>query len=120
MNKLTDNILDYIWEVVYRENKGNNVINGIDIDKKKDAKRYANKYINIVNDKICLINNVLELTDELMGDIDQNTYNNTTKSKIKVFKNNLLKRMETFSSYIKYEIEKKYTKNNTEPDTENN
>ena len=63
---------------------------------------------------------MLELTDELMGDIDQNTYNNTTKSKIKVFKNNLLKRIETFNSYIKYEIEKKYTENNTEPDTENN
>ena len=45
---------------------------------------------------------MLELTDELMGDIDQNTYNNTAKSKIKVFKNNLLKRIETFNSYIKY------------------
>ena len=35
LNKLTDNILDYIWEVVYRENKGNNVIKSIDIDKKR-------------------------------------------------------------------------------------
>ena len=113
------NILDYIWQVVYRENKVNNVVNSIDIDKKEDAKGYANKYINIVKDKISLVN-MLELTDELMGDIDQFTYNDTAKSKIKVFKNNLVKRIETFNSYIKYETEKKYTENNTKPDSENN
>ena len=58
-----------------------------------------------------------ELTDELMGGIDRNTYNNTPVSKMKVFKNNLVKRIEKFNSYIKYEIEKKYTENNTEPVT---
>ena len=58
-----------------------------------------------------------ELTDELMGGIDRNTYNNTPLSKMKVFKNNLVKRIEKFNSYIKYEIEKKYTENNTEPVT---
>ena len=61
-----------------------------------------------------------ELNDELMGGIDQNTYNDTALSKMKVFKNNLVKRIEIFNSYIKYETEKKYTENNTEPDTENN
>ena len=116
---MSDNILDYIWQVVYRENKVNNVINSIDIDKKEDAKGYANKYKNIVKDKISLFN-VLELTDELMGDIDQFTYKDTTKSKIKVFKNNLVKRIETLNSYIKYETEKKYTENNIKPDSENN
>ena len=116
---MSDNILDYIWQVVYRENKVNNVINSIDIDKKEDAKGYANKYKNIVMDKISLVN-VLELTDELMGDIDQFTYNDTTKSKIKVFKNNLVKRIETFNSLIRYETKKKYTENNTKPDSENN
>ena len=116
---MSDNILDYIWQVVYRENKVNNVINSIDIDKKEDAKGYANKYKNIVKDKISLVN-VLELTDELMGDIDQFTYNDTTKSKIKVFKNKLVKRIETLNSSIKYETEKKYTENNTKPDSENN
>ena len=116
---MSDNILDYIWQVVYRENKVNNGINSIDIDKKEDAKGYANKYKNIVKDKISLVN-VLELTDELMGDIDQFTSNDTTKSKIKVFKNNLVKRIETLNSSIKYETEKKYTENNTKPDSENN
>ena len=33
---------------------------------------------------------------------------------MKVFKNNLVKRIEKFNSYIKYEREKKYTENNTE------
>ena len=55
-----------------------------------------------------------ELNDELMGGIDQNTYNDTAISKMKVFKNNLVKRIEIFNSYIKYETEKKYTENNTE------
>ena len=118
-NKLNYNILDYIWQVVYRKNKVNNVINSIDIDKKEDAKGYANKYKNIVKDKISLVN-VLELTDELMGDSDQFTYNDTTKSKIKVFNNNLVKRIETFNSLIRYETKKKYTENNTKPDSENN
>ena len=36
---------------------------------------------------------------------------------MKVFKNNLVKRIEKFNSYIKYETEKKYTENNTKPVT---
>ena len=68
-----------------------------------------NKYINTVNDKICLINNELQLTDELMEDIDKNTYNDIAIVKMKVFKNNLIKRIEKFNSYIKHEIEKNYT-----------
>ena len=58
-----------------------------------------------------------ELNDELMGGIDQNTYNDTALSKMKVFKNDLVKRIEIFNSYIKYETEKKYTENNTKPVT---
>ena len=55
-----------------------------------------------------------------MEDIDKNIYNDITISKMKVFKNNLIKNIKKFNSYIKHEIEKKYTENNTEPDTENN
>ena len=113
---MLDNLLNYIWKIVYGENKVNNV-NSIDIDKKKDVKGYTKKFINIVNDKIYLINDVSQLSDELMGGIDQNTYNNTTVSKMKVFKNNLVKRIVKFNSYIKYELEKKYTENNTKPVT---
>ena len=41
-----------------------------------------------------------ELNDELMGGIDQNTYNDTAISKMKVFKNNLVKRIEIFNSLL--------------------
>ena len=61
-----------------------------------------------------------ELTDELMEDIHENTYNKIAISKMKVFKNNLITNIKKFNSYTKHEIEKKYTENNTEPDTENN
>ena len=37
-----------------------------------------------------------------------------------MFKNNLIKRIEKYNLYIKHEIEKKYTENNTESDTEIN
>ena len=76
--------------------------------------------MNIVYDEICLINDVLELADELLDDIDKNTYNDIAISKMKVFKNNLIKRIKKYNSYIKHEIEKKYTENNTESNTENN
>ena len=55
-----------------------------------------------------------------MKDIDKNTHNDIAVSKTKVLKNNLIKRIEKFNSYIKHEIENKYTENNTELDTENN
>ena len=35
LNKLLDNLLNYIWKIVYGENKVNNEINSIDIDKKR-------------------------------------------------------------------------------------
>ena len=35
LNKLSDNLLDNIWKIAYGENKVNNEINSIDIDKKK-------------------------------------------------------------------------------------
>ena len=37
---------------------------------------------------------MLELTDELMEDIDKNTYNDIAISKMKVFKNNLIKKIK--------------------------
>ena len=36
---------------------------------------------------------------------------------MKVFKNNLVKRIEKFNLYIRYETEKEYTENKTEPVT---
>ena len=62
---------------------------------------------------------MLELADELMDDIDKNTYNNIAISIMKVFKNNLIKKIKKYDSYIKHEIEKKYTESNTKSNTEN-
>ena len=55
-----------------------------------------------------------------MEDLDKNTYNNIATSKMKVFKNNLIKRVKKYNLYLKHEIEKKYTENNNESNTENN
>ena len=63
---------------------------------------------------------MLELTDELMEDIDKSTSNDIAISKMKMFENNVIKRIKKYNSYIKHEIEKKYTENNTESNTENN
>ena len=38
LNKLCDNLLNHIWKIAYGENKVNNEINSIDIDKKKMLK----------------------------------------------------------------------------------
>ena len=63
---------------------------------------------------------MIEFADELMDDMDKNTYNDIAINKMKVFKNNLIKRIEKYNSYIKHEIEKKYTENKTKSNTENN
>ena len=105
---------------MYGENRVNNEINNIDADKEKDANRYVHKYINIVNDKISLLNNVSELTDDLLGGIDVNTSNDIALKKLKDFKSHIVKLINRFNLYIKQDTKKKDTKNNTEPDTKNN
>ena len=43
---------------------------------------------------------MLEFADELMDDMDKNTYNDIAINKMKVFKNNLIKRIEKYNSYL--------------------
>ena len=105
---------------MYGKNRVNNEINNIDADKEKDANRYVHKYINIVNDKISLLNNVSESIDDLMGGIDVNTSNDIALKKLKDFKSHIVKLINRFNLYIKQDTKKKDTKNNTEPDTKNN
>ena len=106
---------------MYGENRVNNEINNIDADKEKDANRYVQKYINIANDKISLLNNVSESIDDLMGGIDVNTSNDIALKKLKDFKSHILKIINSFNNlYIKQDTKKKDTKNSTEPDTKNN
>ena len=105
---------------MYGENRVINEINNIDADKEKDANRYVHKYINIVNDKIYLLNNVSELINDLMEGININTSNDIALKKLKDFKIHIVKLINRFNLYIKQDTKKKDTKNNTEPDTKNN
>ena len=78
---MVDDLINVIWVLMYGKNRVNNEINNISADKEKDVNRYVNKYINIVNDKISFVNDVSELTDDLMGGIDVNTSNDIALKK---------------------------------------
>ena len=105
--------------MIYGKNIVNNEVNNIDSDKEKDANGYAYKYINIVNDKISLLNDVSELIGDLMGSIDVNTSNDIAQEKLKGFKSHIVKLINRFNLYIKEDTKKKDTKNNTKPDIKN-
>ena len=72
--------------MMYGKNRVNNEIDNIDCDKDEDAKRYATKYINIVNDKLILINAVSDLIDELMEGLGVDTSNAIAVKKLKTLK----------------------------------
>ena len=69
--------------MIYGKNRVNNEMDNIDCDKDEDAKRYATKYINIVNDKQVLINAVSESIDELMKGLDVDSSNGIAAKKNK-------------------------------------
>ena len=93
--------------MIYGKNRVNNEIDNIDCDIVEDAKIYATKYINIVNDKQVLINAVSESIDELMESLDVDTSNDIAAKKIKDFKRVIIKSIDKFNSYIKQDIKKK-------------
>ena len=64
-----------IWRIIYGENRVNNEIDNIDCDKDEDIKRYTHKYVNIVNDKLILINAVSDWIDKLIEVLDVDTSN---------------------------------------------
>ena len=88
-------------------NRVNNEIDNIDCNKDEDAKRYATKYVNIVNDKLILINTVSDSIDELMEGLDVDTSNDIAVKKLKDFKSIIIKSIDKFNAYIKLDIEKK-------------
>ena len=69
--------------MMYGKNRVNNEIDNTDCDKDEDAKRYVTKYINIINDKLILIDAVSDLIDELMEGLDVDTSNDIAVKKIK-------------------------------------
>ena len=117
---MADELINLIWVLMYGEDRVDNEISNIDVDKEKDANGYVHKYINIVNYKISLLNDVSESIDDLMGGIDVNTSNDIALKKLKDFKSHIAKLINRFNLYIKQDTKKKDTKNTTKPDTKNN
>ena len=66
LNILINDLINHIWRMIYGKDRVNNEIDNTDCDKDEDANRYAHKHINIVNDKLSLINAASESIDELM------------------------------------------------------
>ena len=120
LNILADELINLIQVLMYGEDRVDNEINNTDVDKEKDANGYVHKYINIVNYKISLLNDVSESIDDLMGGIDVNTSNDIALKKLKDFKSHIAKLINRFNLYIKQDTKKKDTKNTTKPDTKNN
>ena len=75
--------------------------------KDDDANRYTHKYVNIVHDKLSLINAASDLIDELMEGLDVDTSNDITVEKLKDFKSILVKSVNNFNSFIKRDTKKK-------------
>ena len=93
--------------MIYSKNRVNNETDNIDCDIDVDVKRYATKYIKIVNDKQVLIYSVSESIDELMEGLDVNTSNDIAIKEIKDFKRVVIESIDKFNSYIKLETKKK-------------
>ena len=98
LNILADELIILIWVLMYGEDRVDNEINNIDVDKEKDANGYVHKFINIVNDKISLLNDVSESIDDLMGGIDVNTSNDNTLKKLKDFRSHIAKLINRFNN----------------------
>ena len=107
INILNDDLINHIWRVIYGKNRVNNQIGNIDCDIDVDVKRYADKYIKIVNDKQVLIYSVSESIDELMEGLGVDTFNDIATKEIKDIKRDTIKSIDKFNSYIKLETKKK-------------
>ena len=75
--------------------------------KDEDAITYTRKYINIIIDKLCLINAVSDSIDGLMEDLDVDTSNDMAVEKLKDFKSVILKSINKFNPYVKKDTKKK-------------
>ena len=93
--------------MIYGKNRVSNEIDNIDCDIDEDAKRYATKYINIVNDKLVLIYFMSDSINELMEGLDVDTSNDIVAKKLKDFKRVMKKSIDKFNSYTKLDIKKK-------------
>ena len=83
INKLADESLDYVWNMLYGKNRENDEINDINIYKDKDIDGYMSKYIKIINDKPEVINRLDELLDSIVNQLQNvvgtNNYDSISK-----------------------------------------
>ena len=105
INILNDDLINHIWRMIYGKNRVRKEIDNIDCDIDVDFKRYADKYIKIVNGKQVLIYSVS--IDELMEGLNVNTSNNIATKEIKDFERVVIESIDQFNSYSKLETEKK-------------
>ena len=86
---MLDESLDFVWNMIYGENREKNDISNIDIDMNNDIDRYVSKYSNIVNDKSDLVNKIKELLDSFMLDIGRETSYDIIEIKMHEWKVNI-------------------------------
>ena len=120
LNILLDDLINHIWRLIYGKNRVNDELDNIDCDKVVDAKLYARKYINIVNDKLCLSNRVSDSIEELIEGLNVDTFNDIMKNKLEDFKSSIIKCVTKFDKYVKQDTKKKDTKTLIQYDANNN
>ena len=120
LNILLDDLINHIWRLIYGKNRVNDELDNIDCDKVVDAKLYAKKYINIVNDKLCLSNRVSDSIEELIEGLNVDTFNDIMKNKLEDFKSSIIKCVTKFDKYVKQDTKKKDTKTLIQYDANNN
>ena len=103
INILYDDLINYVWSMIFNKNRVNNEMDNIEFDIVEDARTSLHKYINIVSDKQSLIYSVSESIDELMDGLDVNSSNDTATKEIKDYKRYVIKSIDKFNSYIKQE-----------------
>ena len=136
INALLDKSLDYAWQVCGAKKIKHKIIN--------DKDMYLDRYINIINDKLDLVNHIGGLIDSYVLDAcnivdginkchDNNSLYDILEEDFKKFKDNVLKLISNFNVCDKADTKKKDskrkdsesdtkkkdTKNNTKPDTKN-
>ena len=112
INALLDKSLDYAWELSH---SGNREKHEITIDKDKDM--YVNRYADIINDKLDVVNEIGELIDSYMADayniVDgiNESHNNSSAYDIlaedlKKCKDTILKMINSFNVCAKQDTKK--------------
>ena len=125
ISTLLDQSFDYVWKMIYGENREKHEI--INIDKDKDIDRYVSMYTDSVNDKLELVNRIGELLDNAMIDV-QNEVSMINEAKqadeigidrLKSIRNTLIKILKKWRDGILEVINRDNacSKPDTKPDT---